>query len=70
MALWDWGFELENIKTPVKIFYGDADEIIDIKMPKKLHDKLPNSSIHTWPGVGHYGFVRRDCWAELLKACI
>jgi len=70
MALWDWGFELRNIKTPVKIFYGDTDQIIDVKMPQKLNDKLPNSSIHTWPGAGHYGFVRRDCWEELLKACV
>ena len=67
MALWDWGFELEDVKQPFDVFYGDADDIISPQMPLHVAEKLPNGSAHVWPGAGHYGFVDRDRWVQFLS---
>ncbi|WP_413664576.1 alpha/beta hydrolase [Microbulbifer sp. ANSA003] len=68
MALWDWGFDPREITTSTKIFYGDADDIIDIKMPEYLSSIMPNSSTQSWHQLGHYAFVNKYCWVELLKS--
>ena len=43
MALWDWGFQPEDIAQPVDLFYGDADDILDPKMPLHLAGRLPTA---------------------------
>lgn len=68
MALWGWGFELADVKQPVDVFYGDADDIISPEMPKKVTEALPRGKGHVWPGAGHYGFVDRDRWIQFLGA--
>ncbi|MFA0791465.1 alpha/beta fold hydrolase [Microbulbifer echini] len=70
MALWDWGFEPNAIQIPVEIFFGDADDILDYKMPLHLAKMLPLCTTHTWPKAGHYGFLNRDNWSELLSSVI
>jgi pimeloyl-ACP methyl ester carboxylesterase len=67
-APWDWGFELKGVKQPFDLFYGDADEIVSPKVPKRVAEELPNGAGHVRPGVGHYGFVDRERWTELLGA--
>ncbi|MEZ5207646.1 MAG: alpha/beta hydrolase, partial [Acidimicrobiales bacterium] len=68
MALWDWGFDPADIDQPVTMYYGDADDILDPKMPLHLADLLPNCTTHVWPGAGHYGFVDRDRWIDFFSA--
>ncbi|AWF80182.1 alpha/beta hydrolase [Microbulbifer sp. A4B17] len=68
MALWHWGFDPSNIEASVKIFYGDADDIIDTQMSKQLSSLLPNSATQIWHQLGHYGFVNKYCWVDLLKS--
>ena len=66
MALWDWGFELEDVTQHFDVFYGDADDIISPEMPAHVAERLPDATPHVWPGAGHYGFVDRDRWTEFL----
>ena len=68
MALWDWGFRPEDVSHHVEMFYGDADDILDPKMPLRLADRLPDCTTHIWPGAGHYGFVDAHRWTEFLSA--
>lgn len=68
MALWDWGFEIEEVLQPFEVFYGDADDIISDEMPLRVAHRLPRGTPHVWPGAGHYGFVDRDRWSEFLGA--
>lgn len=68
MALWDWGFAPEDVLQPTEVFYGDADDILDPKMPLHLASRLPNCTVHVWPGAGHYGFVDRARWADFFTA--
>jgi pimeloyl-ACP methyl ester carboxylesterase len=68
MALWDWGFKPEDIDHHVELFYGDADDILDPKMPQHLGARLPDCTTHVWNGAGHYGFVDRERWTAFLTA--
>jgi pimeloyl-ACP methyl ester carboxylesterase len=70
MALWDWGFEPEDIHQHVEMFYGDADDILDIEMPLHLAKRLSDCTTHVWEGAGHYGFVDRDRWSAFLRAAL
>ncbi len=68
MALWNWGFDLEDVAQPFDVFYGDADDIISAEMPVHVAERLPAAQAHVWPGAGHYGFVDRDRWVEFWSA--
>jgi pimeloyl-ACP methyl ester carboxylesterase len=68
MAMWDWGFELEDVAQHFDVFYGDADDIISPEMPAHVAEHLPQGHGHVWPGAGHYGFVDRDRWSQFLGA--
>ncbi len=68
MALWHWGFEIEDVQQPFDVFYGDADDIISPTMPARVAERLPNGTAHVWPGAGHYGFVDTDRWRQFLGA--
>ncbi|KEI70513.1 alpha/beta fold hydrolase [Endozoicomonas elysicola] len=68
LALWHWGFELEDITQHFDVFYGDADDIISPEMPKRVADRLPNSTATIWKGAGHYGFIDTDRWSQFLGA--
>jgi pimeloyl-ACP methyl ester carboxylesterase len=70
MALWNWGFELEEISQPFDVFYGDADDIISPEMPAHVAQRLPHGTPHIWSGAGHYGFVDRDRWIQFLGALV
>jgi pimeloyl-ACP methyl ester carboxylesterase len=70
LALWDWGFRPEDISHHVELFYGDADDMLDPKMPLHLAERLPDCTTHVWPGAGHYGFVDRDRWVQFLSAAV
>ncbi len=67
MALWNWGFQLEDVHQPFDVFYGDADDIISPKMPAHVTERLPNATPHVWSGAGHYGFIDRARWIEFWK---
>jgi pimeloyl-ACP methyl ester carboxylesterase len=68
MALWDWGFDLGDVRQHFDVFYGDADDIISPSMPRHVAQELADADVHVWPGAGHYGFVDRERWAEFLGA--
>ncbi len=68
MALWNWGFDPEDINQHVELFYGDADDILDVKMPLRLAERLPDCTTHVWKNAGHYGFIDRERWSEFISA--
>ena len=68
LALWDWGFEPEDVTQHVELFYGDADQLLDPKMPLHLAERLPDCATHVWTGAGHYGFVDRERWTAFFGA--
>ncbi len=64
----DWGFEPEDVAQHVELFVGDADDILDPEMSTRLSARLPDCSLHTWPGAGHYGVYGR--WTQFLRSIV
>jgi pimeloyl-ACP methyl ester carboxylesterase len=49
----DWGFDLSTIAIPVHIWQGDADGNVPPHHARLLHDAIPGSVLHEFPGEGH-----------------
>jgi pimeloyl-ACP methyl ester carboxylesterase len=64
----DWGFAPEDVAQPVEMFVGDADDVLDPEMSAQLAQRLPNATLHTWSGAGHYGVYAR--WQEFLSSIL
>ncbi len=67
-AFLDWGFAPEDVAQHVELFVGDADDILDPAMSHHLAERLPDVTLHTWPGAGHYGVYGR--WEEFLTSIL
>lgn len=65
-----WSFRPEDVTQPTMIFYGDQDDVIAPAMPLRLAARMPNARAQLWPKGGHYEFVKRDRWAEVMKAVV
>ena len=48
-----WGFELDEISTPVMIWQGSADLMVPFAHGQWLTSRLPDASSHLEPGEGH-----------------
>jgi pimeloyl-ACP methyl ester carboxylesterase len=50
----DWGFDLGAIEVPVHIWQGDADVNVPPRHARLLHEAIPGSVLHEFPGEGHF----------------
>ena len=66
----DWGFDLSRIEVPVHIWQGDADLNVPPHHAHLLHDAIPGSVLHEFPGEGHFMAFDHfdDIGAALLSA--
>jgi len=69
-AFGDWGFRIEDVTQPVKLFYGDADTILDPAGARHYEDRLKDCTSITWPGGGHYTVFARDHWEAFLRSLV
>ena len=44
---------LTEIETPTLILWGEADAVIPIEQGRRMKDLMPNTTLITYPGVGH-----------------
>lgn len=51
----DWGFLLSDIKTPVYLLYGNADNIVRVEHGEHMAERLPNAEFRVREGEGHLG---------------
>ncbi len=51
----DWGFRLEDVKTPVLWWHGDADHIVPFAHGEHCVERLPNATLHVMEGESHLG---------------
>ncbi len=68
LALWDWGFDIQDVQQHFDVFYGDADDVLEPAMPALVAEQLPNSTAHVWKGAGHYGFIDAERWQQFIGA--
>jgi pimeloyl-ACP methyl ester carboxylesterase len=52
-----WGIDFASIRSPVRIFQGDADTSVPLRHAEELSRRIPGSELIVWPGDGHVGTV-------------
>jgi pimeloyl-ACP methyl ester carboxylesterase len=60
-----WGFKLQEVPVPVRIWQGLADNIVPAATAQDLAAVLPNSECHYLPGEGHLSLLVRHLDAVL-----
>lgn len=63
-----WGFRLEEIKTPVHLWHGTADNVTSDTMAKYMASKIPHSKLTLCEGEGH--LLLFPHWGEILTQLI
>ena len=59
-----WGFPLEGITTPVRIWHGVLDQAVPIAMGRHLARTIPSAQATFLPGEAHH--LLYDRWEEIL----
>ncbi len=59
-----WGFPLEALSPPIRMFHGMEDRFIPVAMARRLAASLPNCSCRLLSHAGHFWIV--DHFAEVL----
>jgi pimeloyl-ACP methyl ester carboxylesterase len=50
-----WGFDLADVKVPVRWWHGDADHIIPFEHGAHVVGRLPDAELRVLPGESHLG---------------
>jgi pimeloyl-ACP methyl ester carboxylesterase len=50
-----WGFDLADVKAPVRWWHGDADHIIPFAHGVHMVERLPDAELRVMPGESHLG---------------
>jgi pimeloyl-ACP methyl ester carboxylesterase len=51
----DWGFDLADVRVPVRWWHGDADHIVPFRHGQHVVDRLPNATMSLIDGESHLG---------------
>jgi pimeloyl-ACP methyl ester carboxylesterase len=64
-----WGFRLEDIQTPVRLWHGKEDRSFSYELAEQVGKRLPNCTTRIVENAGHYSLpIRhmRDILADLI----
>jgi pimeloyl-ACP methyl ester carboxylesterase len=59
-----WGFRLKEIRPPVHLWHGTADNVTSVSMARYMAGKIPNSNLILCEGEGH--LLLFPHWEEIL----
>ena len=68
-----WGFSLGEIRTPVRFWHGDSDNIVPLSHGEHMAARVSDSQLRVRPGEGHLGTLAAaeevldailGCWSE------
>ncbi|MFN8623998.1 MAG: alpha/beta hydrolase [Chloroflexota bacterium] len=59
-----WGFPLDEVDTPVRIWHGELDQAVPVGMGKHLERTIPTAHATFLPGEAHH--LLYDRWEEIL----
>ncbi|MFA5826394.1 MAG: alpha/beta fold hydrolase, partial [Gallionellaceae bacterium] len=62
----EWGFELDKILVPVRLWYGEKDPLVAPSAAQKLARLLPDAKLTFVPAAGHY--LLYSHWQALLRS--
>lgn len=63
-----WGFNPEDVHTPIDLWYGDDDQMTPSGVGRGLASILPQPRLRTVPGAGHLLYLRN--WEEILRTLV
>jgi pimeloyl-ACP methyl ester carboxylesterase len=66
LAARPWGFRLEDIRVPVRLWHGELDVSAPSAMGRYLAGAIPRCRALFVEGAGH--FLVYDIWPEVLGA--
>jgi pimeloyl-ACP methyl ester carboxylesterase len=52
-----WGFRLEDIRVPVRLYHGEADRNVPVSMGRRMAALIPDCKAVFYPDEGHLAFV-------------
>ena len=61
-----WGFSLEDIMVPVRLWHGEKDEMCPVDMGRRLAASIPGCRATFYPDDGHLSIMRH--YGECLDA--
>jgi pimeloyl-ACP methyl ester carboxylesterase len=66
----DWGFDVSQVRCPVRLWYGDQDAMASPANGTWLQAHLPNATLTLRPGYGHLAPVEHltEMLEELLRS--
>jgi pimeloyl-ACP methyl ester carboxylesterase len=66
-----WGFAVEGVTVPVRVWHGDEDTMVPIAHSHALAARLrPAPEVAVWRGAGHFGLVAHfDQILQDMRAC-
>lgn len=64
-----WGFPLEGVKVPVRLWHGRTDRTFAFRMAEDIAGRLPNCTARFVEGAGHFSLPIRHM-REILKDLI
>ncbi|WP_226658770.1 alpha/beta fold hydrolase [Pseudalkalibacillus hwajinpoensis] len=63
----EWGFELKDIRSPLKIWHGEKDTLSPVNEVRKLVKHLPAIEITVVPEGGHFLTEKEVLWEDMLS---
>lgn len=51
----EWGFALGDLRVPIRLWHGDADNIVPLHHGEHLAARIPDSELRVRPGESHLG---------------
>jgi pimeloyl-ACP methyl ester carboxylesterase len=61
-----WGFDLADVRVPVRLWFGDADDLTPPQMGRYLAERLPDAELTMYPGEAHMLVLTH--WQEILQS--
>ena len=64
-----WGFALEDVRVPVRLWHGKLDRTFDYSLAQQLAKRLPDCKLRVVENTGHFSLpIRhtREILADLI----
>ena len=67
LAVTDYGFRLQEIQTPIKLWHGEADQNVPVAMARFVESAVPKCEAKFYPDEGHLSLFKKHS-AEIIRA--